>query len=48
MNAYQAIAPISTPQYREMAINAIEQISDEIEGAESAKLVAAIRFVNQP
>jgi len=46
--AFQAIAPITTPPYRDEAIAEIEKITEEVEGAEPAKLVAAIRDIYQP
>lgn len=43
--AYQAIAPISTPQYRQQAIRALEAMTEPVEGAEPVDVVAAIRDV---
>lgn len=45
MYSFQAIAPITTPPYREAAITELEKIDGEVEGAEPAKLVAAIRHL---
>jgi hypothetical protein len=44
-NAYQAIAPISTQQYREQAIAALEAMEEPVEGADPADVAAAIRDV---
>ena len=41
--AYQAIAPISTPQYRDQAIKKLESFPEEVEGIRPSDLVAAIR-----
>jgi hypothetical protein len=43
--AYQAVAPVTTPPFREEAIANLGKISGEVEGAEPAKLIAAIRHV---
>lgn len=43
--AFQAIAPVTTPPYRDEAIAELEKIAEEVEGAEPAKLVAAIRDI---
>jgi len=43
--AFQAIAPVTTPPYRDEAIAELEKITEEVEGAEPAKLVAAIRDI---
>jgi hypothetical protein len=43
--SYQAIASITTADYRAAAIKELEKITDEVTGAEPAKLVAAIRYV---
>jgi len=40
--AYQAIAPITTPQYREQAIKALEAMSSQPDDVDPAELVAAI------
>ncbi len=48
MNAYQAIAPMATPPYRDKAIAMLEEITGKVDGAEPAKLVAALRMVYQP
>ncbi len=45
MYAFQAITPITIAEYREAAIKSLEMISAEVEGADPAKLVAAIRLV---
>ena len=47
-HCYQAIAAVTTPLYREAAIAELENITEEIEGAEPAKLIAAIRLLYQP
>lgn len=41
--AYQAIAPVSTPQYRDQAIKKLESFPEEVEGIRPSDLVAAIR-----
>jgi len=43
--AYQAVAPVTTPPFREEAITGLGKITGEVEGAEPAKLIAAIRHV---
>jgi hypothetical protein len=43
--AYQAVAPISTPQYRQQAIRALEAMTEPVEGAEPVDVAAAIRDV---
>ncbi|MGV3485843.1 MAG: hypothetical protein ACO1RT_15605 [Planctomycetaceae bacterium] len=43
--AFQAVAPVTTAPYREAAIAELENIDGEVEGAEPARLVAAIRHV---
>ena len=43
--AYQAVAPVTTPPFREEAIVSLGKITGEVEGAEPAKLIAAIRHV---
>lgn len=43
--AYQAVAPVTTPPFREEAIASLGKITGEVEGAEPAKLIAAIRHV---
>ncbi len=44
-HAYQAVAPISTPQYRQQAIRALEAMTEEVEGADPVDVAAAIRDV---
>lgn len=44
-HAYQAIAPISTPPYRQQAIRALEAMTEPVEGAEPVDVAAAIRDV---
>jgi hypothetical protein len=44
-HAYQAVAPITTPQYRQQAIRALEAMTEEVEGAEPVDVAAAIRDV---
>ncbi len=43
--AYQAIAPISTPQYRQQAIRTLEAMTEPVEGANPVDVAAAIRDV---
>jgi len=43
--AYQALAPVSTPQYRQQAINSLEAMPPLPDDVNPADLVAAIRFV---
>lgn len=45
MFSFQAVAPITTPPYREAAIAELEKIDEEVEGAEPEKLVVAIRHL---
>jgi len=47
-HCYQAIAAVTTQPYREAAVAELEKITAEVEGAEPAKLVAAIRLLYQP
>ena len=47
-HCFQAVAAVTTPPYREAAIAELEKITEEIEGAEPAKLIAAIRLLYQP
>jgi len=47
-HCYQAIAAVTTQAYREAAVAELEKITEEVEGAEPAKLVAAIRLLYQP
>lgn len=44
-HAYQAVAPISTPQYRQQAIRALEAMTEPVEGANPVDVAAAIRDV---
>jgi hypothetical protein len=43
--AYQALAPVTTPQYREAAIKALEAMPPQPDDVDPAVLVAAIRQV---
>jgi hypothetical protein len=45
--SYQAMSPVTTPEIRLAAVNELEKITDEVEGAEPAKLVSVIRFLYQ-
>ncbi len=43
--AYQSLAPVTTPQYREQAIEALEAMRPQLDGVDLADVVAAIRQV---
>jgi hypothetical protein len=43
--AYQALAPVTTPQYREQAIKALEAMPPQPDDVDPADLVAALRQV---
>jgi len=43
--AYQALAPVTTPQYREQAVKALEAMPPQPDDVDPADLVAAIRQV---
>lgn len=47
-HCYHAVAAVATPSIREAAVAELEKITEEMEGTEPAKLVAAIRFLYQP
>lgn len=45
MAAYEAISPLGNEGYRDQALNVFERLSGQIEGADSDKLIAAMKFL---